>query len=141
MRVISEQELKDILAKHKDYLAGKAGGVRANLSGANLYGANLYGASLSGANLYGANLYGANLSNTSLQGKTIVSFLAGRHTAYYFGQDEIKIGCHAHSLNYWLQNFEQIGTDNQYTGEQIKKYGRFIKSCVADYKRQQKESK
>ena len=55
MRKISQEELKQILEKHKIYIttSGKEG-ERAYLSWADLSGANLRGANLSGANLEGA---------------------------------------------------------------------------------------
>ena len=59
-------ELKEIIRKHKKWLEGKNDGERANLCGARLRGANLWGANLRGANLYGANLYGADLSGANL---------------------------------------------------------------------------
>ena len=64
MRNITEEELKEILEKHKLWLNsnGKEGKY------ADLYGANLYGANLSGANLSGANLYGADLTCVELIG-------------------------------------------------------------------------
>ena len=91
-KIISTEELKEILEKHKLWLQTRyddepkgeqanleeanlngANLERANLEQANLYGANLYGANLNGANLeranlYGANLYGANLERANLEG-------------------------------------------------------------------------
>jgi hypothetical protein len=71
-------KLKEILEKHRKYLAGEQGGERAylygailsraDLRGADLSGANLYGAILSGADLRGANLSGAYLSEANLSG-------------------------------------------------------------------------
>jgi hypothetical protein len=131
----------------------------ANLSGANLYGANLYGADLSGANLYGADLYGANLSGANLSGanlsganlygadlsganlsktllenKVILSFIYNKHTAYYFGLNEILIGCHKHSIEHWLENYKTIGKASGYSDIEIEKYGRFIKGCANIHK-------
>jgi hypothetical protein len=105
----------------------------ANLSGADLSRANLSGANLSGASLYGASLYGANLTKTILDGKKVITFTFGQHLASYTGLDEIVIGCHRHSLQHWLANFEEIGRANNYTNEQIEAYGKFIKSCVRDF--------
>ena len=122
----------------------------ANLSGANLQGANLYGASLQGANLRdtnlcGANLYdanlrdanlcsanlcSANLQKTILQDKVMFTFQFNRHTAYYFGNHEIQIGCYKHSIEHWLENFESIGKSNNYSELEIAKYGKFIKGCA-----------
>src|SRR5574343_864066 len=68
---MDDKQLREILDKHRDWVYGRKGGVRANLDGAdlskaNLTRANLSGANLSGANLSGANLYGANLSRANL---------------------------------------------------------------------------
>ena len=41
---MKEQELKDLLKKHRKWIYGENGGERANLYGANLRGADLYGA-------------------------------------------------------------------------------------------------
>ena len=87
----TRRALEIIVARHRKWIAGEDGGVRANLVranlvranldganlvranlvranlyGANLVRANLYGANLDGANLYGANLYGANLDGAKV---------------------------------------------------------------------------
>ena len=83
MKKISQEELKQILEKHKVYTTtlGEEGeradlkGTdlsdadlrRANLSGADLRGADLKWADLTGANLSGADLRGANLSGADLR--------------------------------------------------------------------------
>jgi uncharacterized protein YjbI with pentapeptide repeats len=68
---MEQNKLNDILALHKQWLLGEAGGVKANLSYTNLSyadlsDANLRGASLRYANLRYANLSGADLSYTNL---------------------------------------------------------------------------
>ena len=153
-------ELKEHLRLHTLYMQGDPSGKCANLSGANLYcanlsGANLSGADLSGANLSGANLYcanlccanlsganlrganlycanlrGADLKEALLSGKVILSFQFEKHTAYFYGSDEIQIGCHKHPVAHWIANFEEIGKKEGYSEMQIKKYGRFIKGCA-----------
>ena len=60
--------MKDILEKHKKWLYGDEGGVRANLRYANLSGANLRGDNLRGADLSGADLSGADLRYANLRG-------------------------------------------------------------------------
>ena len=52
MRIISAEELKEILEKHKQWLNGEDNGKRADLRYANLYNADLSNADLSNANLY-----------------------------------------------------------------------------------------
>ena len=61
MRIVSKEELVEILEKHKKWINSEEGGECADLSGANLSGANLRCADLSGANLSGADLSGADL--------------------------------------------------------------------------------
>ena len=63
---MTQEELNEILEKHKKWLNDKPGGERANLSHANLSNANLSHANLSRANLSGANLSGANLRHSDL---------------------------------------------------------------------------
>jgi len=65
------EELKEILNKHKLWLEDKEKGKRADLYGADLRGADLHGADLYGANLYGANLRGADLYGADLRGANL----------------------------------------------------------------------
>ena len=72
MKIISAEELKEILDKHKKWLNEEDGGERANLSNADLRYANLSNADLryadlSNAKLRYANLYNANLNNAGLR--------------------------------------------------------------------------
>jgi len=64
-------DLSDILARHREWLAGLAKGERANLHGADLRRANLYEADLRGADLYAANLYEADLRGANLRGANL----------------------------------------------------------------------
>lgn len=81
MRIISQKELEEIIAKHKKWLKDEEGGERAdlqltnlrnvNLRGANLQGADLQEADLRGADLHGAILRKAYLRDTNLQGANL----------------------------------------------------------------------
>ena len=71
MKTITENELADILRKHRLWALGDSNGRRADLSGANLRWTSLRGANLSGANLSEANLYGADLSEANLRGANL----------------------------------------------------------------------
>ena len=75
---MTQEELSNILEKHKKWLNGEEGGEcahlysadlrRADLRRANLNGADLRHANLNGANLNGANLNGADLRHADLNG-------------------------------------------------------------------------
>ena len=65
---ISKDELADILKKHKMWLNGEVGGIRADLYRTDLRWADLYGTDLRGANLGLADLRGANLRGANLSG-------------------------------------------------------------------------
>ena len=67
MRIISAEELKEILDKHKKWLNEEDGGERADLRYADLSNANLYNADLRYADLYNADLSNANLYNADLR--------------------------------------------------------------------------
>ena len=97
----------------------------ADLRDVDLQGANLCGADLCGANLQGAHLDGANLRH--IKGKIIYSFSASKHFAYMC-DDIIKIGCENHPIDYWLAHYKEIGTEARYSKEEIKTYGKWIKS-------------
>ena len=71
MRTITDEELQDILEKHKKWLNNEDGGKRAYLRGADLRGAYLQYADLLGANLRGADLRGAYLQYADLQGANL----------------------------------------------------------------------
>jgi len=142
-----DTELKEYVRLHTLWIQGDPKGSRANLSGANLYGANLsqadlsranlYGANLSQANLSGANLSRADLSKTLLEGKAILSFQFEKHTAYFYGNDEIRIGCHVKSVAQWLETYQEVGKSEKYTDKQIEMYGNFIKQCAVIFKGEQ----
>ena len=110
----------------------------ADLRGANLSDADLRGAYLGGADLRGADLRGANLSSADLRGINLsntctFTFTLGAHFGFaHFGEQYedgsyVKIGCEGHSLEHWLENYEEIGKSNGYTDKQIKDYGDFLK--------------
>lgn len=63
MRKTSKEELQEILAQHKLWLADEKNGKKADLRRANLSSANLSVADLSGANLRRADLRKADLSS------------------------------------------------------------------------------
>lgn len=65
---MNKKELNEILDKHKKWLFGEEGGIRADLSWADLRWANLRGADLRGADLRGANLRWANLRGADMRG-------------------------------------------------------------------------
>ena len=71
---MTNEELREILDKHKKWLNGEDGGERADLCGANLCGADLWGADLRGADLRGANLCGADLWGADLNDETKIRY-------------------------------------------------------------------
>jgi hypothetical protein len=72
----SQEELIEIIKKHKKWLEKEKDGIKADLYKANLQGAyldeaNLRGANLQGADLQGADLRGANLDKADLRGANL----------------------------------------------------------------------
>ena len=106
----------------------------ANLRGANLRGANLIDAYLIDANLIGAYLRGADLGGANLRGAKgitlpIITINGTAHTLQYINGN-IKIGCEEHTVQHWIDNYEAIGAENDYTTKQIAEYGRYIKAVA-----------
>ena len=66
MRTVFKDELAEILNKHKMWLSGEVGGIRADLYGTDLYGTDLYRADFRWADLRWANLAMADLSGANL---------------------------------------------------------------------------
>jgi hypothetical protein len=60
--MVNQEQLNEILQKHKDWLNDIEGGVQADLRGADLSGCDLRFANLENSYLKGANLKGADLS-------------------------------------------------------------------------------
>ncbi len=103
----------------------------ADLAGANLAGANLAGANLGKADLTGANLTGANLTEADLT-EAIGTFATGsfgKHHAVAAG-GYISIGCHRFTYAHWLENFQAMGKEAEYTDAEIGRYGAWIKMVV-----------
>jgi hypothetical protein len=78
---MGEQELKDILEKHRKWAKGEADGQRADLRGADLRGADLQGAYLRGADLQGAYLQGAYLQGATSGARTSRARTSGARTS------------------------------------------------------------
>lgn len=66
MRALTDEELQDILAKHKKWLNDEAGGVRADLRNVDLSYADMKSANLQSADLQDATFAHANLTNADL---------------------------------------------------------------------------
>ena len=142
---MNQEQLNVVLKQHKLWLdtkgeEGKRADLRyadlrninlryANLRGADLRDADLRGAELRGSDLTGANLEGADLEGVDLEG-TGVYFFKGpcRRAIYNSKDDKLYIGCQVHSLDYWLENYVDIGKEHGYTDEDIEVYGNWIKS-------------
>jgi hypothetical protein len=106
----------------------------ANLSETDLSGANLIEANLSGANLIEANLRGANLSEANLSGaKQKILVIQGSRNQIVAINNQVRIGCYYHKLDYWLRHYKEIGRDAGYSNPQIKEYKlhlQHIKKCL-----------
>ena len=114
----SQNELNEILAKHKKWLNGEEGGERANLSSADLSSANLRSANLSFADLRYADLSSANLSSANLRyadlssadlrflhsanGKELACMNAGRYQVV-LSKEKIAIGCKLFTVEEWKE--------------------------------------
>jgi len=98
----------------------------ANLCGANLIGANLSRANLSNADLRGSDLYGAIFHETKLNGTNLehpIIFIntVPEHTIQYINEI-VLIGCECYHIDHWLENYKEIGEDNNYSPEEIEIY-------------------
>jgi hypothetical protein len=105
----------------------------ADLRSADLRSADLSSANLSYADLSYANLYSANLSSANLSSANLVVFQFERHWAYYTVDGSLRIGCIALPITEWKETFQQIGSEEEYTEEQIFMYGQFVNMCYEKF--------
>ena len=101
----------------------------ANLRSADLRSANLRSADLRYANLRSANLSYADLRSANLSYADLLTFQFNRDTAYYQFDGKIRIGCEYHPIEYWSDQYRQIGLQSGYSGLEIEVYGSFINTC------------
>jgi carbonic anhydrase/acetyltransferase-like protein (isoleucine patch superfamily) len=57
---------------------------------------------------------------------SVLYIQGSRHSLTTSSYSEIKIGCECHTVEYWLENFEKIGAQNNYTAQEIEEYGELI---------------
>jgi uncharacterized protein YjbI with pentapeptide repeats len=119
----------------------------ANLFKANFEGADLSKAELAEANFRGANLWGATLWETNLEGADFRGANFWRVKGIFVNQingskdpliflkygenlknNQLQIGCLIHSLDFWLENYQEIGLNNEYSEKEIEEYGKYIQS-------------
>ena len=141
---MTQEELNKILKKHKLWLYSFGFlGKRADLSDADLRFDNLRGvvlrnanledaylrfADLRDANLRFADLKYADLEGANLENTGIYFFKGPRHNGIYNSKDDkLYIGCQIHKLEYWLNNYVDIGKKHRYTDEEIEIYGQWFK--------------
>jgi hypothetical protein len=103
----------------------------ADLSGADLCGADLRGASLRGADLSGADLSGADLRWADLRCKQHVCQIHASRHAIVAIDDDVRIGCHRKLLTEWLETFQAVGRENEYTDAEIAEYGGWLRQIAA----------
>lgn len=114
MRTMPNEELKDILAKHKKWLYNGEGGEKADLRevdlrGANLKYADLRGANLRGTNLRGTNVYGADLRSVRRPWLFYTDNIGSRRskTLYFADYDNIRCGCWNNYIGGTLAEFKE----------------------------------
>ena len=101
--------------------------INANLRYANLEDANLEDANLGYAHLENADLENANLKNANLENAQNIFLIQGTRDRLVLCGKICLIGCVSHDIDFWLENYEEIGNQYNYTPEQIKEYGEHIR--------------
>jgi uncharacterized protein YjbI with pentapeptide repeats len=104
---MNREQLKKILDDHKEWLLDNTKGQRADLSR--------------------ADLSRADLSHTEIFTFTLGQHFGFAHFGYHYADgSHVEIGCEGHCLDYWLKNFESIGSKHGYTKAQIVNYGKML---------------
>ena len=103
----------------------------ADLRYADLRYADITGAILAGANLYCADLRCANLKHLKKEGSR----------DYFIAlENQIQIGCHISSFDWWLSNYAECGKENAYTEEEIIEYKNYIDEAIKFFKEEINET-
>lgn len=55
-----------------------------------------------------------------------IRIIGSVHEVDYYGTDRVKIGCEAHSLEWWLRHYEAVGRVNHYEAREIDEYRRYL---------------
>jgi hypothetical protein len=104
----------------------------ANLKYANLEDADLTNANLTNADLRGADLTNADLRYTNLTNTELITFNLGKDPAFYC-KGILRIGCDNYSIEHWVNSYEEIGKENDYSKEEIELYGNVINLLYLKY--------
>ena len=104
----------------------------ARISGCEIYGGEIYGGVISGGVISGsARIYGGEISGGVISGgvisKTPLQIQGSRDFLIVISNEFISIGCQCHSLEYWLENYIEIGHDYNYSESQIAEYSEYFK--------------
>ena len=129
---LSGADLRDADLRDADLCSADLRGANlfgSHLSGSDLRDANLSGANLSGSDLRGADLFGSHLSKNKID---IFSLKGSMHQMIYIKHlRQLQIGCEMHNVDYWLDYYEKIGIENDYTIEQIAEYKEHIDYIIS----------
>jgi hypothetical protein len=85
-------------------------------------GGHFYGGVFNGGDFYGGHFNGGHFYDGWLP----LQIQGSRHFVNIPDGENIQIGCKCGSVDWWLENYEQIGKSEGYTQEQIKEYKRYI---------------
>jgi len=100
-----------------------------NLQYTNLRFANLRDANLQNADLRNADLKGANLHDANLRDANLLVLLASRHVIYATKSNRmVRIGCSYYTIDYWLENYQDLGAANKYSEAEIAEYHILLQS-------------
>jgi len=59
--------------------------------------------------------------------KSPLFIIGSKHSLTNCKKGFIRIGCHCKKIDWWLENFEDIGKKENYTPDEIKEYGAYIR--------------
>jgi len=127
MKLITNDEIKEIIRLHEMWVYGEKDGKHADLRGANLSDADLSGANLRGADLRGADLRGANGQNSWI--KTLGSDIWDIVYTHY----RLQIGCKNHMITEWWKfDDEQISRMDDKSLEFWKRWKPILQAIISN---------
>ena len=104
---------------------------KAVIWGGDFHGGDFHGGYFHGGDFRGGYFYGGNYEITMLQ------IQGNKHFCYAYFEDDgsvcLGIGCERHTIKWWIENYSEIGDNENYTYEQIDEYKMYIDLFAARY--------
>lgn len=111
---------------------------KAVIRGGVIWGGEIWGGEIWGGVIRGGVIRGGVHEHGNIE-VSLLQIQGNRHFCYaYFNRAlevEIGIGCERHSIEWWQENYKQVGEKEKYTQDEIDEYRQYIQLFASRYKK------